>query len=125
VKEAISLVHEKADPDANIIMGAVINESFDDEIMVTLIATGFPEIQEKINRTPSMVNRNRVGKHQSLSGQSRHIKNSEQNILTMPVMPPKRSKKIDKIDDLPALSPNDLSSNDLEIPAFLRKKPRL
>lgn len=41
VNEASKLIQEEADEDANIIFGAVIDESMADEIRVTVIATGF------------------------------------------------------------------------------------
>ncbi|MCR3921509.1 MAG: cell division protein FtsZ [Firmicutes bacterium] len=41
VNEAADIVAEAADPDANIIFGAVIDESLKDEVRVTVIATGF------------------------------------------------------------------------------------
>src|SRR6202050_817975 len=48
VNEAASLIHEEAHEDANIILGAVIDERLTDEIRVTVIATGFGELE----RTP-------------------------------------------------------------------------
>jgi cell division protein FtsZ len=42
VNEACSVVQEAAHEDANIIFGAVIDETLGDEIRVTVIATGFP-----------------------------------------------------------------------------------
>lgn len=41
VNEAAEIVAEAADPDANIIFGAVIDDSFQDELRITVIATGF------------------------------------------------------------------------------------
>lgn len=41
VNEAAALVSQAADPDANIIFGAVIDEKLQDEIRITVIATGF------------------------------------------------------------------------------------
>ncbi|HBF77623.1 MAG TPA: cell division protein FtsZ [Clostridiaceae bacterium] len=41
VNEAADQVKQAADPDANIIFGAVINEDLKDEIVITVIATGF------------------------------------------------------------------------------------
>jgi cell division protein FtsZ len=41
VDEALTLVREAADEDANIIFGSVIDERMSDEVMITLIATGF------------------------------------------------------------------------------------
>lgn len=41
VIEASSIIQEAADEDANIIFGSVINEMMEDEVCVTVIATGF------------------------------------------------------------------------------------
>ncbi|GKX66605.1 cell division protein FtsZ [Inconstantimicrobium mannanitabidum] len=41
INEAAEIVQEAADPDANIIFGAVIDENLNDEIRITVIATGF------------------------------------------------------------------------------------
>ncbi len=41
IKTAAELVEAAADPDANIIFGSIIDESLGDEIVVTVIATGF------------------------------------------------------------------------------------
>ncbi|MEG0773268.1 cell division protein FtsZ [Clostridium sp.] len=41
ISDAAQIVQEAADPDANIIFGAVIDESLKDEIRITVIATGF------------------------------------------------------------------------------------
>ena len=41
VTEASNIITEAVDPEANIIFGAVIDESLQDEIRVTVIATGF------------------------------------------------------------------------------------
>ena len=41
VTEASNIITEAVDPEANIIFGAVIDENLDDEIRVTVIATGF------------------------------------------------------------------------------------
>ena len=43
VEAAASLVQEAAHPDANIIFGATFDETMDDQIRVTVIATGFQE----------------------------------------------------------------------------------
>ena len=41
VHEASSIVQRSADPEANIIFGAVLNEDLGDEVKITVIATGF------------------------------------------------------------------------------------
>lgn len=47
VNEAAAVITEAADPDANIIFGAVIDESLGEEIRVTVIATGFEQKRPK------------------------------------------------------------------------------
>lgn len=41
VNEAAAIISDAVDPEANIIFGAVIDEGFQDEVRVTVIATGF------------------------------------------------------------------------------------
>jgi cell division protein FtsZ len=41
VEEATEIIHEAAGDDANVILGAVVDEHMADEMMVTVIATGF------------------------------------------------------------------------------------
>ncbi len=43
VQEAAQVIHNAADPDANIIFGSVIDESMGDEVRVTVIAAGFDD----------------------------------------------------------------------------------
>ena len=47
VNEAAEIIAQAADPEANIIFGAVIDETMEDEVRVTVIATGF---DQKFNR---------------------------------------------------------------------------
>ncbi|MBN9619655.1 MAG: cell division protein FtsZ, partial [Actinobacteria bacterium] len=60
--EAASLVAEAAHPDANIIFGAVIDDTLGDEVKVTVIAAGFdsgqlPYKKVDIRREPAASNR--------------------------------------------------------------------
>ncbi len=48
IEDAVSFVHDMADVEANIIFGAVIDPDLEDEIKVTVIATGFDEKKEKL-----------------------------------------------------------------------------
>ncbi|WP_353892199.1 cell division protein FtsZ [Proteinivorax hydrogeniformans] len=50
VQEAASAVEKYVDEDANIIFGAVIDESLKDEIKVTVIATGFDDEKKQIQQ---------------------------------------------------------------------------
>jgi cell division GTPase FtsZ len=51
ISQAASLVYEQAHEDANIILGSVIDETLQDEVRVTIIATGFAE-QEGLKEVP-------------------------------------------------------------------------
>jgi cell division protein FtsZ len=50
INEAAELIARAADPDANIIFGAVIDENMRDEVKITLIATGFDQRPESHRR---------------------------------------------------------------------------
>ncbi|MFZ7134016.1 MAG: cell division protein FtsZ [Eubacteriales bacterium] len=61
VDQAAEIAREAADPDANVIFGAAIDENMEDEIKITVIATGFnnklmkqEEIQTKKNNGSSI-----------------------------------------------------------------------
>jgi len=54
VDEASRVITEAADPDANIIFGAVINDSYTGEIKITVIATGFDYKQKDSIIRPSI-----------------------------------------------------------------------
>ena len=53
VEEAAEAIRESANTDMNTIFGAVINENLNDEIIVTVIATGFEHKDEKKEEVPS------------------------------------------------------------------------
>ena len=48
VSEASSIIHDAADPEANIIFGAVLDETMKDEVKITVIATGFDKRPESV-----------------------------------------------------------------------------
>jgi cell division protein FtsZ len=53
VNEAAEIIFQAADPEANIIFGAVIDEQMEDEVRVTVIATGFENRVHKKERPKS------------------------------------------------------------------------
>ena len=53
VNEAASLIQEEAHEDANIIFGAVIDDQLSDEIRVTVIATGFGDLETRYSPRPA------------------------------------------------------------------------
>ncbi len=50
ISEAASVIYEQAHEDANIIIGSVIDENLSDEVIVTIIATGFAK-QNQLNNS--------------------------------------------------------------------------
>lgn len=63
VNEAAELVSQAADPEANIIFGAVIDEELKDEIRITVIATGFEN--NKGNSFKGSLNKKEAGENQN------------------------------------------------------------
>lgn len=55
ISDAASVIYEQADEHASIIIGSVIDPELQDEVMVTVIATGFePRMEEQKSESPSM-----------------------------------------------------------------------
>ncbi|GAA4715628.1 cell division protein FtsZ [Brevibacillus fulvus] len=103
VNEAADIVSSAADPDVNMIFGAVINEELKNEIVVTVIATGFEESQ----RQNAAVRRPQQG-----AGQNRP------SASTTPTAGRGREEEEEKT----IFSMNNLDN--LDIPAFLRNRRR-
>ncbi|NBG88525.1 cell division protein FtsZ [Isachenkonia alkalipeptolytica] len=64
VNEAAELVTEAADENANIIFGAVINEDLEDELRITVIATGFdnePLNEEEVQKKDQTIESKKKG----------------------------------------------------------------
>jgi cell division protein FtsZ len=47
VNEALTLVHDAADPEAEIIFGSLISDEMQDEVKITIIATGFQHREQR------------------------------------------------------------------------------
>jgi cell division protein FtsZ len=98
VQEAADIVASASDPDVNIIFGSVINDNLKDEIIVTVIATGFDDnvAEPKPFSRPSA-----PSNQQAQYGSSRE------------------SAKEDSHDRY-----NNNQQDDLDVPAFLRNRNR-
>ncbi len=46
VQEAAAIIEGLCDPDVNLVWGMTLDESYDDEVKVTVIATGFASYEE-------------------------------------------------------------------------------
>jgi cell division protein FtsZ len=96
VDEAARIITEAADPEANIIFGAVINDSYTGEVKITVVATGF---DATMRETPSIVRQ-----HISLGGGS----------SMMHAQPNKET--------VSSVQNGKYAESELDIPAFIRKK---
>ncbi|MDD3861762.1 MAG: cell division protein FtsZ [Candidatus Gracilibacteria bacterium] len=81
VDEASRIITEAADPDANIIFGAVINDSYTGEVKITVIATGFDYKQKDSIVRPSIFgHRSPSISTESSSSSSMPIKQTESEL---------------------------------------------
>ena len=62
VEEAAEVIRQSANTDINTIFGAVINENLNDEVIVTVIATGFEKPSEPLYHSINGVNREELYK---------------------------------------------------------------
>lgn len=105
VQEAAAIVEEILDEDVNMIWGMSFDESFEDEVKVTIIATGFEEQSKDPILKP--VQRNFLG--QKIETPRRE----SENYITRGLRNPEPAPK-----DEEAIQPQE----DTEVPAFLRRK---
>jgi cell division protein FtsZ len=98
INQAAAIIRETAHADVNLIFGAVIDESMEDEIRITVIATGFDHSVPTMRtmRPAARPSREPVQVAPRPASQSTNV--------------PQREKPSFRV-------------NDLDIPAFLRKRP--
>ena len=65
VEEAAEVIRASANTDINIIFGAVINENLTDELIVTVIATGFDDNEKEISNAQHTTTRREESKNES------------------------------------------------------------
>ncbi|KOP79148.1 cell division protein FtsZ [Lysinibacillus sp. NPDC093190] len=107
VQEAADIVASASDEEVNMIFGSVINENLKDEIIVTVIATGFSEeaLQQQRNTTRPTLNTNR----QAVQQQQAPIREQRQDVHVQQEQPRQNQQNYAQ-DDM------------LEVPAFLRNR---
>lgn len=125
VDEAAKIISAAADPDANIIFGATIDESMHDQIRITVVATGFDTTASRIQ--PFMQSHHVSSMHQS---QNEISSQSQQQ-------PTQQNPQSPGVGNLFGAKPQDESVNqnqtqkpegdkkeedDWDIPAFLRQR---
>ncbi len=139
IDQAAKTITDAVDPDANIIFGAVLDETLDDEIKITVVATGF-ESKKKIEQHQQP----QYGFTSYASGTRTPFINErpaeivEEVTEVEEIMEPVASiepEPFDATQDKPLGDPKDekveqaadwtevgLEEDDIDIPAFIRKK---
>ncbi len=112
VNEAAEMIRANAHPEANIIFGAVIDESMKDELHMTVIATGFDK-----GRRPEQSSTTTSRQHPAAQSGARQT-GSTQPPQQAPQQPSQPQPKPKEPIDFPVRS---FDREDLDIPAFLRR----
>ncbi len=145
VNEAAAIIKETSHADVNLIFGAVIDENMRDQIRITVIATGFERQSGVTTRAvpkPAMAER-RTSTPQPQARQQQ-VAPAQQTAPAQPATPPLRQPvqvstpapatpatpiapgsnptSAPSRTDSPSVSGNAYSSDDLDIPTFLRKR---
>jgi len=102
VHEASSIVQKAAAENANIIFGAVLNESMGDAVKVTVIATG--------------IKSERMGVR-SMSGPSMAIRTAQQSVRTALA----KKEKL-PVEQEPKEMSAEIPKDDFDVPAFIRRR---
>lgn len=99
IDEAAKAITDAADPDANIIFGAIIDDAMQGEIKITVIAAGFEDMQPK-----------------------KKVEDSQKKAST-PIAPSISSSPLDEFKKPEESKPEEKTEDDeLEVPAFIRRK---
>lgn len=104
INHAAAIIRETAHPDVNLIFGAVIDGSMEDEVRITVIATGFE------HGAPMM---RQMSRAESRLPQREPVRQTSSRVTAPPVTPSVREERTER---------PSFQVNDLDIPAFLRKK---
>jgi cell division protein FtsZ len=103
IDEAARIVQEAAHDDANIIFGAVIDPTLQDEIRMTVIATGFTEKREASQPTGKVVDLPKAPRH-------------------APASSPAWRRRLAEVRGDGAPGADEAVEEDLDVPAFLRRQ---
>lgn len=120
VDEAARIITEAADPDANIIFGAVIDESATGEVKCTVIAAGFDEQETRAYPTIGS------SKGESLTKKTFGLPSSVSHASSDKGYERKTDRTMDRSDNSASLmeaksTKLDFNEDELEVPAFMRK----
>jgi cell division protein FtsZ len=111
VNEATSIISEEAGEDANVIFGAVIDEKLNEEIFITVIATGFSSQKTMVPKADRELRVEDSSEKLSIPTFIRDKKKQDQEGT-------QKIHSLGKTDEFPF----DDGLDDLDIPTFLRKQ---
>jgi cell division protein FtsZ len=117
VNEAAEVIKETADPEANIIFGTVIDERMGDDVMITVIATGFDASRKREFQRPETPYAVASGTAAGRDNRDflRELETERAAVGAAMKEPVERAE--------PAARRPTYETEDLDIPAFLRRKP--
>jgi cell division protein FtsZ len=110
INQAASIIRETAHPDVNLIFGAVVDESMEDEIRITVIATGFERPSPHIHH---------MTRHNERSVPGRVVAR-ENGPGTGSIRP--EGARMEPVRPSNNQSSSPFRPDDLDIPTFLRKR---
>ncbi|EHY9142843.1 cell division protein FtsZ [Listeria innocua] len=116
VQEAAEIVSSASDEDVNMIFGSVINDELKDELIVTVIATGFDE--EKQAQQQAQANR-RPNQSIQVNRPSYAMQDEPQNDYAQNA--PQQGNN--PVHEQPQAEPQQ-NSSDVDVPAFIRNRNR-
>ncbi len=115
VNEVTDIITRQVDPEANIIFGTTIDPALDEKVRVTVIATGFDRKKNMLSRKPDGEMDRKTGTSLTLIEGKNQAKAERKSSVAMQTFSLDYEKRRLR-------EPNrELSSEDLEIPAFLRR----
>ena len=135
VQQACSIIQSAAHEDANIIFGAVLDEKMKDSVKITVIATGFREVNRRrheeirpsfaTSHDEAMDFRDSVGPAQAVAEPQRVVPAmlEEQAVTAEPASVMARSSgEVISLDTVRTAMVANFEQDDLDVPTFLRKR---
>jgi cell division protein FtsZ len=111
VNEAAEIIHAAADPEANIIFGAVIDERLQNDVKISVIATGFDQARP-LKRIDQPIYRRQTLESRPAIDRPTHQQATPAAVAAAPAAKPQSAPPEEKKFD----------PDDLEVPSFLRRK---
>lgn len=113
IDEAAKAITEAADADANIIFGAIIDEAMQGEVKITVIATGFETDASKLHKRQPITTQQpaEIPPSQMITREERKF--DSDNYIDQPKHTPTEKPRESEAED-----------DELEVPAFIRRKLR-